>query len=355
MQKILLFDRNGIESARLKTFSFWNESRIFRLNQKVTGSEAELKIALREKYDILIMISDSDSSRIAEEIEGILLSRPELELIALASDASGETIRSCFLNGASDCLQIPVSEHDLEKSLLRIIRKKSLKNLKGILNQKISQLVNFIVSYKGDEKDRSLLLTKISELAEQIFSQCKNQDSEVHATASASEKCFYESLLKKKPWLEKFIHMEEWQPAAEIPEEFQKALASKWMTDFENIAELILKYRMIDEKLTARISDYVFFHTDRRLSLIDVAEAVNLNASYISHIFKKTTGMNFNDFVGEVKTDRAKVLLKNKNVRIGEVALSLGFANQEYFSRKFKQKTGFTPVDYQKLIFNKKI
>lgn len=48
--------------------------------------------------------------------------------------------------------------------------------------------------------------------------------------------------------------------------------------------------------------------------------------------------------------DRAKVLLKDSSIRIGEVALTLGYMNQEYFSRNFKKTTGFTPAFYQKML-----
>jgi two-component system response regulator YesN len=77
---------------------------------------------------------------------------------------------------------------------------------------------------------------------------------------------------------------------------------------------------------------------------------VYLNPSYISHIFKKVTGINFTEFMTEVKIDRAKVLLRNEELRIRDVSATVGYGNQEYFSRIFKERTGYTPVDYRAVL-----
>ncbi|MDP4178099.1 MAG: helix-turn-helix transcriptional regulator, partial [Bacillota bacterium] len=71
------------------------------------------------------------------------------------------------------------------------------------------------------------------------------------------------------------------------------------------------------------------------------------------HIFKKITGMSFIDYMIEVKMDRAKVLLRDNNIRIYDVANIVGYNNPEYFTKNFKKKTGYAPIEYQRMLKEK--
>lgn len=84
------------------------------------------------------------------------------------------------------------------------------------------------------------------------------------------------------------------------------------------------------------------------------AALIGFTPSYMSHIFKKITGMSLSDFTIEVKSDRAKVLLREKNMRIRDVAAAIGYANPEYFAKRFRDNTGYTPVQYRRLLEGKK-
>jgi two-component system response regulator YesN len=85
------------------------------------------------------------------------------------------------------------------------------------------------------------------------------------------------------------------------------------------------------------------------IRLTDVAEQLDLNPVYFSHLFKKITGMNFTDYVLDHKISIAKTHLVRKNVKIDTVASLTGFSNAKYFSRKFKEKEGHTPSEYRKI------
>jgi Response regulator containing CheY-like receiver domain and AraC-type DNA-binding domain len=83
------------------------------------------------------------------------------------------------------------------------------------------------------------------------------------------------------------------------------------------------------------------------ISLQSVADQINVNSSYLSRIFKQETGENFVNFLTRIRMERAQSLLKDKNIRIYEVANRVGYPNTTYFSKLFKKTTGQSPEDYR--------
>ncbi len=102
------------------------------------------------------------------------------------------------------------------------------------------------------------------------------------------------------------------------------------------------KIRLLEE---AR--QYVLANITTRITLQDVAEQVNLSASYLSTLFKKQYNQSFVDFVNQSKIDYACRLIRDGNYRFYEISYMLGFENAYYFSRVFRKCTGMTPTEYQ--------
>ena len=83
------------------------------------------------------------------------------------------------------------------------------------------------------------------------------------------------------------------------------------------------------------------------LSLESVADLIGVNASYLSSMFKKEAGINFIDYVVDLRISAAKELLKDPLRSAGEIAEKTGFESSSYFTRTFKKKTGMTPTEYR--------
>lgn len=80
-----------------------------------------------------------------------------------------------------------------------------------------------------------------------------------------------------------------------------------------------------------------------------IAEKVHLSPNYLSDLLKKETGRSAKDHINDFLVDKAKSLLLRTEDSISEIAYSLGFNYPHYFSRLFKNKTGFTPHKYREL------
>ena len=65
-------------------------------------------------------------------------------------------------------------------------------------------------------------------------------------------------------------------------------------------------------------------------------------------VFKKETGVSFSNYLLNVRLEKSKELLRKGNIRIYEIAYSVGFNNDQYFNRVFKDKYGITPLMYRK-------
>jgi AraC-like DNA-binding protein len=87
-------------------------------------------------------------------------------------------------------------------------------------------------------------------------------------------------------------------------------------------------------------------HTDN-LSLTEVAKAVNTSTYYFCKLFKSTTGLNFTEYLSQVRVEKAKNLMPNPNLRISEIAYQVGFQSLTHFNRVFKRITGQSPTDYR--------
>lgn len=92
---------------------------------------------------------------------------------------------------------------------------------------------------------------------------------------------------------------------------------------------------------------YVLRHLDRKITLEEVAEALYLNPSYFSRLFKKETGETFIEYVTKMKLTRAKQMLRETRDSVGKICELLGYDNQSYFIKLFKNETGVTPAEYR--------
>lgn len=93
--------------------------------------------------------------------------------------------------------------------------------------------------------------------------------------------------------------------------------------------------------------NYIDTHYDRGLSLGELAREMNLNANYLSQVFKKETGKTFLKYITDLRIEKAKKMLDSGEHSIGEIASALGFNDYFYFLKTFKRVTGLTPKQYK--------
>jgi two-component system, response regulator YesN len=99
--------------------------------------------------------------------------------------------------------------------------------------------------------------------------------------------------------------------------------------------------------LAAGVRAYVAKNCLGKLALADVAAAFRVSPNHLSTVFKKYSGIGFNEYVARAKVEKAKELLLAGGHRMFEVAQILGFEDAFYFSKVFKRVTGLSPREFR--------
>ena len=84
------------------------------------------------------------------------------------------------------------------------------------------------------------------------------------------------------------------------------------------------------------------------ISLDSISGIVNMAPAYFSSWFKKCLGVNFVDYVTELRMKAAKEYLQDPLRSTAEIAGMVGYDNSSYFARAFKKHTGMTPTEYRR-------
>lgn len=101
-----------------------------------------------------------------------------------------------------------------------------------------------------------------------------------------------------------------------------------------------------------KIASYIQEHFTNKVIISEIAVALNLNKSYVSHVFKEMTGYTIMEYVMACRIQQAKYLLEAEETKqVQQIAYESGFENVSHFSRYFKEKLGITPKEYRKKTF----
>ncbi len=97
-----------------------------------------------------------------------------------------------------------------------------------------------------------------------------------------------------------------------------------------------------------KVIGYIHRNYSSKLRVKELADMCNLSTYWFIHNFKNLTGLPPIEYLTAVRIDKARELLTNSSMNIGEVGNFVGYENPLYFSRIFKTQTGLSPSDFKK-------
>ena len=103
-----------------------------------------------------------------------------------------------------------------------------------------------------------------------------------------------------------------------------------------------------EPELIGAVKQYISGHLGE-LTRESIADAVAVNASYLSRVFHKTTGEKLSAYILRKRIDYAKELLRETDDKITYIANAAGYLNDSYFIRIFRNVTEMTPYEYRKM------
>ncbi|WP_411345269.1 AraC family transcriptional regulator [Paenibacillus sp. WLX1005] len=95
-----------------------------------------------------------------------------------------------------------------------------------------------------------------------------------------------------------------------------------------------------------RTRAYIEQHYREPLTLEQLAEMAGLSRNYYVSLFKKHYGESVIHYMTRLRMEQARRLMANPELRLRDIAHEVGYNDEFYFSRKFKQETGITPSAY---------
>ncbi|MFC5470650.1 helix-turn-helix domain-containing protein [Cohnella suwonensis] len=81
--------------------------------------------------------------------------------------------------------------------------------------------------------------------------------------------------------------------------------------------------------------------------LKSIAKQLYVNPAYLGRLFKSFESITFNHYLVEVRMEKAKELLFTTDKRIYEIAREVGYRQLDWFYKKFKEYTGYSPKEYK--------
>lgn len=104
--------------------------------------------------------------------------------------------------------------------------------------------------------------------------------------------------------------------------------------------------------LTARqlnaVLDYLESNIARPIELAEIAAVANVSRFHFTRLFKASTGVSPMAYLERSRIDRAQAMIRSGEMRLSEIALATGFADQSHFTRRFHLHTGVTPGYYDR-------
>jgi AraC-like DNA-binding protein len=97
------------------------------------------------------------------------------------------------------------------------------------------------------------------------------------------------------------------------------------------------------EQLVAKAKFLMQENIDGEINLNVICDALGVSGSHLNEVFKSYMSMTPYQYFISIKIHRAKELLERGGLAVKEVAFQLGFNDEYYFSRLFKNKTGLSP------------
>ncbi len=346
MLQIAAYDPMGKISKEIGSYSFWTKIKdaVYLGAQSLEQLE---KSIMNRTADVILAVADEWNFDHIDFIGNLLSNHPDIFVVIIGKNGSYNDVRNAFLAGVFDYLILDELELNLCQTLMRMSGTQRDAYFSGKIYDKVLLLARHI--FDGGSNVKEL----VEDIVDTIYSDWQDNTIACQQVIERVKQESYKHFIRKKPWLEKFIYRGNYIRDIGFELKDKDEIERELCRYYSEADELFKKYNVIDvNKTIYTIGKCVIRQVDSKVTLESVSGEVYLNKTYVSHIFKEMTGISFNDFVTEVKIDRAKMLLHYPYMSVSEIANILCFCNTGYFSSLFKNHTGFTPSEYKNLIKN---
>lgn len=96
------------------------------------------------------------------------------------------------------------------------------------------------------------------------------------------------------------------------------------------------------------VINYIEENFNNKLLLEDIAKREGVSMTYLSHLFKDTLGISFQDYLKQKRFEYACNLIATTQRKILDISISSGFSDVRYLTKLFQERFGCTPKEYRR-------
>ncbi|MCF7924553.1 MAG: response regulator [Candidatus Izimaplasma sp.] len=401
MIKMIVIDDEALVRKGIRETINWEKYNIKIIGEANNGQKG---YQLIKETNPDIVISDikmpvMDGVQLAKKIEKEKL---DLGLIILSGYQDFNFAKEALESGAFEYLLKPIDNQELIQSVLRAIERQNKKrNLESkakvydeqkelientlvydlltkdykifqSLHQQINKIKSslpeqgYLVVINIDEKESEITgednisfannyLNNLNKLNHQYYLNSFNQDLVILINTKKDDlyKYLFELIEKYETNHDSSISIgisKHYNNIVNLHERFSEAkiaVSSKLYLGFSHL--LFYEDKTIDLKpIVKDVMTYIANNYHKNISVKSASEALYVSESYLLHQFKEHSHRTFNDCLSKHRVLMAKKKLLNRDKRVYEVALEVGYNDAKYFSQIFKKRVGISPTEYRK-------
>ncbi|RED61873.1 response regulator [Cohnella lupini] len=262
---------------------------------------------------------------------GIGSGYPGVDSISLSHKEALFALKHRFVSGGNQVIvHSMITESRMNVSLFSVEKRSSLLMCMRIGN--LSETEEWLASFFQDVRTKNATMEMLLVAGLEILSTCIEFLAEASLTL--------EDVFQNEEQPDMLQYIQRMNTLSQL-ESGVSALILKVMTHTHGRKQN-RAVKIIDE-----VKSYIRRHyIDEELGIEDIAKSVHMNYNHLCYVFKKETSLTINDYLTEFRIAKAKELFDQGEKIIQVVAIQVGYADANYFSKCFKKVIGITPSKY---------
>jgi len=339
MIRAMIVDDEHLVRVGLKMTMPWDQFSI-EVAGEARNAEEALMLLEKESFD-LMFIDISMPGMNGLELLGLMRTRyPDISTVILTCHQEFEYAQKAIRLGAVDYLvktqlELDVMEQALERIVARISQDRPEQVESRILSASVPS------SEEMEQLWFQVRWIMDDELLDQMISTLQQISADHCAGILQSASTYWADCLPVYAGALKI-------DAADTYDRIDQAL--RWMKDIRQAAvSRLIRTNYTEEVITQILIavDYIHHCEGKQPSQAELCMHVNMSRSYFSRCFRDIVGVSYTTYIQNVGLNRAKWMLMETNYPVYRIAEEVGFQDEKYFSKLFRERTGFLPSQYR--------
>ena len=333
----------------------WAEYPDYRIAAEARNGHEALNLLETQYFDLVITDIRMPKVNGIELTEKIVADGLASYVVFLSEHSEFEYAKQGLILGAFDYLVKPIDEQDLRHLLDRVTKRLAEYEGQGGAMRRIIRSGIVTLAELALLKDDLITggdmrwAEEAGIIADKVLHFYGDDIVQAVVVLNSIVSDMVQGIKQEMPWLDNFIDINR-AIAVLVQDSSVQTVRDSYCQSLQALSLSVTPYAPLKQygPLVIKAQQYIMQHIDEAVTLSILAEALFVNRTYLSELFKKKTGITLAAYISGMKVQRAKELLANENLTIAEIAGLLSFKDVEYFSRLFKQRTSCSPSDYRK-------